>query len=154
MYQAYYYNLREGSEVCVWLCTHVLRPNKGSIKEKPTNRRITINFLISSLYFDFVTFFSFGHTHGIWKFPGQEWNPSHSCDLCHSCSNAKSLTHCARPGIEPTPPQIQHWILNLLGHSGNSLDFLINYLDDASSVFAQRMKINFNSLEFPSWCSG
>ena len=27
--------------------------------------------------------------------------------LCHSCHNARSLTHCARPGIEPMPPQRQ-----------------------------------------------
>ena len=26
---------------------------------------------------------------GIWKFPGQGLNPSHSCDLCCSCSNAR-----------------------------------------------------------------
>ena len=31
--------------------------------------------------------------------PGQ--NPSHSCDPHQSCSNARSLTHCVRPGIEP-----------------------------------------------------
>ena len=27
--------------------------------------------------------------------PGQGKNQSHRCDLCHSCSNAGSLTHCA-----------------------------------------------------------
>ena len=35
--------------------------------------------------------------------PGIE--SSHSCDLCHSCSDAGSLTHCARLGIELTLPQ-------------------------------------------------
>ena len=29
-------------------------------------------------------------------------SPSHSCDLCCSCSNARSLTHCAGLGIEPS----------------------------------------------------
>ena len=33
--------------------------------------------------------------------PGPGIRLSYSCDLCCSCSNAGSLTHCARPGIEP-----------------------------------------------------
>ena len=32
---------------------------------------------------------------------------SHSCNLCHSCSNARSLTHCAGLGIKLVPPQRQ-----------------------------------------------
>ena len=40
----------------------------------------------------FMRFFFFGHTHGIPKFPGRGSNPS-----C-SCSNTKSLTHCATAG--------------------------------------------------------
>ena len=32
-------------------------------------------------------FFSFGHTCGTRKFPGQESNPSRSCDLPHRCGN-------------------------------------------------------------------
>ena len=39
------------------------------------------------------------------KFPGQELNLSHSCDLHHSCGSGRSLTQCALPGIKPTPPQ-------------------------------------------------
>ena len=35
------------------------------------------------------------------EFLGQGSDLSHSCDLSCSCSNAGSLTHCARPGIEP-----------------------------------------------------
>ena len=30
-------------------------------------------------------------TCGIWRFLGQELKLSHSCDLCHSCSNARSF---------------------------------------------------------------
>ena len=33
---------------------------------------------------------------------------------------ARSLTHCAGPGIEPMPPQRKCWILHLLCHSRNS----------------------------------
>ena len=35
------------------------------------------------------------------EFPGQGSDLSCSCDLSHSCSNTGSLTHCARPRIEP-----------------------------------------------------
>ena len=34
------------------------------------------------------------------EFPGQESDPSCSCDLSHSCNNTRSLTHCARPRIK------------------------------------------------------
>ena len=39
-------------------------------------------------------FFFFFHPH-------QGSDPSQGCDLCHSCGNARSLTHCASPVIEP-----------------------------------------------------
>ena len=35
------------------------------------------------------------------EFPGQGSDLSCSCDLSRSCGNARSLTHCASPGIEP-----------------------------------------------------
>ena len=35
------------------------------------------------------------------EFPAQGSDLSYSCDLCHSHSNAGSLIHCTRPGIEP-----------------------------------------------------
>ena len=34
------------------------------------------------------------------ELPGQGSDLSHSHDLSHSCSNARSLAHCARWGIE------------------------------------------------------
>ena len=40
----------------------------------------------------------FGYIVSIWKFLGQGSNLSHSCDLCHSCHNAGSLTRCATAG--------------------------------------------------------
>ena len=36
------------------------------------------------------------------------------------CGNAGSLTHRARPGIEPASSQGQHQVLNPLSHNGNS----------------------------------
>ena len=59
------------------------------------------------------------------KFPGQGLNMSHSCYICHRCSNATSLTHCAKLGIEPMLLQRQQWILNLLHHS--SEDEILNF---------------------------
>ena len=35
------------------------------------------------------------------EFPGPGSDPSHSCNLSCSCDNARFLTHCAGPGIEP-----------------------------------------------------
>ena len=38
--------------------------------------------------------------------PGIEFKPQpHSCDLGCSCTTLDPLTHCARPGIKPTPLQ-------------------------------------------------
>ena len=39
-----------------------------------------------------ISFFFFGRTHGMWKFPGQRMNPYHSSDLSHCSDNAGSLT--------------------------------------------------------------
>ena len=38
---------------------------------------------------------------GIRSALGQGSDLSHSCNLCHSCSNTGSLTHCSGPGTEP-----------------------------------------------------
>ena len=51
--------------------------------------------------------FFFSQTHSIWMFPGQGSNPNGSCNLCYSCSNTGSLTHCAQLRIQPVPSQRQ-----------------------------------------------
>ena len=61
-----------------------------------------------------------GHTCGIWKFPSYGSNWSCGCGLCYNHSNSGSLTHWARPGIEPTSSGRLCWVLNLLSHSVNS----------------------------------
>ena len=43
-----------------------------------------------------------------------------SATYVSACSSARSLTHWARLGIEPTSYWILCWILNLLSHNGNS----------------------------------
>ena len=41
-----------------------------------------------------------------------------------ACSNARSLTHCVGPGIEPTSSQRPCQAPNLLNHNGNPLTAL------------------------------
>ena len=41
-------------------------------------------------YFFFLIFY--GYTCSIWKFLGQGLNPSHICDLCYNCSNARPFS--------------------------------------------------------------
>ena len=67
--------------------------------------------------FDFF-FFLFGCPHSIWKFLGLGLNPSPSCNLCHSCNNDRSLTHCTGLGMEPVPPQRQANSLNHCATAG------------------------------------
>ena len=51
------------------------------------------------------------------KFLGQGTNQAAAVTYC---GNTRSLTHWAKLGIKPVPPQKQHQILNLLCHSRNS----------------------------------
>ena len=48
----------------------------------------------------FFSLFFFGHPRHL-EFPSQGSDPSHSCHLCCSCGNARSLTHCAGLEMEP-----------------------------------------------------
>ena len=41
------------------------------------------------------SYFFFGHTCSIWKFPGQGLNPCHSSNPSCYSENARSLTSCA-----------------------------------------------------------
>ena len=55
---------------------------------------------LNDRFFFFFFFFSFLAALRHMEFPGQGSDPSHICSLHCSCSNARSLTHCARPGIK------------------------------------------------------
>ena len=59
---------------------------------------VSISFHYSHILVLFFFFSFYGHTCGIWKFPGQVSNPSHSCALWSRCSNTRSsnLLHRAR----------------------------------------------------------
>ena len=79
----------------------------------------------------------------MWKLPGQGSNQSCSCwptpqpwqhqiwatcaTYTVACSNTGSLTHQARPGMEPASSQTLCWILNPLSHNGNSGTLSFNW---------------------------
>lgn len=99
--------------------------------------------------------------------PGQESDPSCSCDLRHSCSKARSFIHCAGLGIEhafqdsrdATDPILQQWELQknfvlllcipkyfpkyfvLFDVNVNGIVFLISFSD--FSLQDYRTKIDF-----------
>ena len=54
-------------------------------------------------------------------------NLSHICDLQSCLANARSLTHWARPGIEPTSLRTQWWVLNLLSHNRSSSRVVLHF---------------------------
>ena len=60
--------------------------------------KIHMIFIYLILFIKYLYFF--GLIHSIWNFPGQGLNPSCSCNLCHSCSNTRSLTQQAWMWIE------------------------------------------------------
>ena len=89
-------------------CLHECRKGKPSnsdiIKLYYPNRNVWngLNF-----FFFFSIFFFFGCTHGIWSSWARDWIPAAA--MPYTTSNAGSLTHCARPGIKPAPPQWQRY---------------------------------------------
>ena len=74
-----------------------------SIKDAFIKRKFhhtSLNFGVCGFLFYFI-FFPFLASLQYMGFLGQGSDPSCSCDLSCSCSNARSLTHCVRLGIEP-----------------------------------------------------
>ena len=71
------------------------------------------------------SFFFHGHTCSIWKFLGWGLDPSCSCDLSHSCSNAGSFIplHWARDGSRISNRDLSccSQIFSPLYYSGNSI---------------------------------
>ena len=59
------------------------------------------------------------------EIPRQGLNLSWSCGLCNSCSNTRSLTHCARLGIELVPSQKQAGLLNRCATAGTSFSVFL-----------------------------
>ena len=69
-------------------------------------------------------FFFFGRASGIWKFPGQGSNPSHSCSLSHCSDNTRSK-NCCNTGVFPVfvlfddrhSDRLRHYLIALLLNS-------------------------------------
>ena len=97
------------------------------------------------LFFFFFFFFPYGCSYGIWKFPGQGLNLSHSCKLYHRCSNTRSFNPlCRAPGSNPC--LCSDWscwiqIPNLLHHSRNC----------NNSVFYKKYHQMYNSEQYKSF---
>lgn len=69
-------------------------------------------------------FFFPSRTRGVGKCSGQGFIPSQSCDLRHSCSKERSLTHCSGLGIQLAPLQRQVGSLTSCATAGTPDDRL------------------------------
>ena len=106
-----------------------------------------IGYFFSLLHF---FFFSCGHICGIWKFPGQGLNLSHSFDLRHRFGHTISFNS---PGSNPclhsfSAPICSSGILNPPCHSRNSspcwiLHVAILYLKTRVYIFFLSSKISY-----------
>ena len=121
-------------------------------------------------FFCLFLFSFYSHTCGIWKFPGlgaeselpqpwQQWIWAISVTYSAVCGNARSLTHWARPEIEPASSGTLHQVLNLLSHSGNSnlpflflpnFSYLLSTFIGFSSFFLPFLFVFFSWLSFTS----
>ena len=72
----------------------------------------------------FYLFFSFLANPRHMEFLGQGSDPSHSVNPSHSCGNARSLTHCTRPGGRTCIPVLSRLPI-LLHHSRKSPKFIL-----------------------------
>ena len=112
----------------------------------------TLYWFFSNYIYDTIHAFSFlmsaPSAHGI---SGQGSNPSCSCDPCHSCGKARSLTHCTGPRsklgwrLKPhicSNPSCCSWIPNPLCHSRNSYfrHFIFALWKGHNKIFILRKK--------------
>ena len=111
-------------------------------------------------------FFLFWATPRHMKFPGQGSDLSCSCNLHHSCGNARFLPHCAKPGIKPVsqhsrdatnPTVTQKELLNFLfkiylknlgGHGLRMWKFLGQGLNPCHNSNLSHCSDNARSLTF------
>ena len=76
-------------------------------------------YLLSFFFFPFLFWLSCS----LMEFLGQGTHLSQNFDLCHSCNNTASLTHCA--GLEIKPASCCRDSVDLLCHSVNSYLLLL-----------------------------
>ena len=89
----------------------------GAFPALPLHPCLVIRECVEMFFWSFLFFFFFlAASLAYGSSPGaKDQDPSHSCNLYHSCSHAGFLALCA-----PTPLKRQCQILNPLCHSGNS----------------------------------
>ena len=88
----------EGPSPSLRTCLQQLLPPKSIWDEHP---QCTPLMPARPLSLCWLFFFFFLAALQFMEFPGWVSDLSGSCDLSHSCSNAGSLTHCARLGSKP-----------------------------------------------------
>ena len=128
--------------VCVYIHTYIyvyilIKQHQMNDSMKHKNHGSSIQALNYHLS---LFFFFKGRICSIWKFPGQtNW----SC----RCSNIRSLTHWARPGIKPSSSQRQYQVLNLLHYNGNS-SFVCIYYTFGTHLFTAKILESWVPLPF------
>ena len=93
------------------------------------------SFYLLFMYLFILFFFQLHLKH--MEVPGRELTSDCSHDLCHSCGNARSLTHCAKLGMEPALPQRQ---VGSLTHCAMQELFFL------SDSFASQFSLQFSNL--------
>lgn len=79
---------------------------KKKIYHESINCKRAVAVILISDKTDFFFLFLFWAPYRIWSSWARDQIGATVVDLCRRCSNTRSLlTHCARPGIQPTPPQ-------------------------------------------------
>ena len=90
--------------------------------------------------------------------PWQHQIQATSANYAAACGNITSLTHWARPGIEPSSSRRQCQVFNLLNHTGNSVKCLLTneWIEKMwhmpTLVYYSSLKVK-KILEFSSWLS-
>ena len=96
--------------------------------------------------------FFFSFLAALWhmEFPGHGSDPSCSVDLIFSCSNARPLTHCPGPRIEPASQNSQDTANPIAPHVPQWV-FLVFF---SCLILECYLNTKKKIPEFPSWCSG
>ena len=104
----------------------------------------------------FFFFFSFFTAPQHMEFLGQGLNQSCSCDLCHSCSNTRSLTHFPASGITRLPPQREAGSLTHCAIAGTPVFAFFNGRKESKEHYLVRSENykKFRFQELPLWLSG
>ena len=114
------------------------------------------NLIMSINLFDFIAFSSF--LAALWDFPGQGSDPSWNYNLCCSCGNTRSLTHCQDRGSNLSPGTAETLPVPMC-HSGNSNQLYLKssgkHVWKTDSIFLKMIWAQTNSIsrKWPTFIS-